>query len=234
MGCTGRQRGDEPSSTQHGPPGACRGAISAVDIALWDLKARLLGLPLVRLLGACHQEVPVYGSGGFTTYDERRQDQQLRTWCQEQGIPRVKIKVGESWGTAEARDLDRVARARRSIGDAAELYVDANGGYDRKQAVRLGPALAAQGVSWFEEPVSSVTAPGWRRSGPRCRWTSRRASTATHSPTSATCSMRAPWTASRRTRPAAAASRCGCGPRRWPKPPGCGSPAAARRMCMPR
>ncbi len=107
-------------------------AISAVDIALWDLKARLLGLPLVRLLGAARSDVPVYGSRGFTTYDERWRDRQLRVWAEEQGIPRVKIKVGESWGGAEARDRKRITRARHSIGDGADLYVDANGGYTGK------------------------------------------------------------------------------------------------------
>ncbi|WP_394365728.1 enolase C-terminal domain-like protein [Streptomyces sasae] len=91
----------------------------------------------------------------FTTYDEQRQDRQLRGWVAEDGIPRVKIKIGESWGRCEARDLWRVARARESIGDTAELYVDANGGYGAKQAVKVAAGLDGQGVTWFEEPVSS-------------------------------------------------------------------------------
>ena len=138
-----------------GLPGLAAQAVAAVDIALWDLKARLLGLPLVRLLGAAADEVPVYGSGGFTTYDDDQQERQLRTWAEEQGIPRVKIKIGESWGRREARDRRRVAKARATIGEASELYVDANGGYGAKQAVRMGRALADEGVTWFEEPVSS-------------------------------------------------------------------------------
>ncbi|MEV6835700.1 enolase C-terminal domain-like protein [Streptomyces sp. NPDC051133] len=138
-----------------GLPGVAAQAIAAVDIALWDTKARLLGLPLVRLLGAARDDVPVYGSGGFTTYDAERQDRQLRGWAEEEGIPRVKIKIGESWGTRETRDLERVARARASVGDRTELYVDANGGYTGGQAARVGAALAAEGVTWFEEPVSS-------------------------------------------------------------------------------
>ncbi|MFC3351189.1 enolase C-terminal domain-like protein [Streptomyces echinoruber] len=138
-----------------GLPGVAAQAIAATDIALWDLKARLLGLPLVHLLGAARDDVPVYGSGGFTTYDDRQQERQLRTWVEEQGIPRVKIKIAESWGGREARDLRRVARARAVVGDAAELYVDANGGYGAKQAVRVARALAGEGVTWFEEPVSS-------------------------------------------------------------------------------
>ena len=136
-------------------PGIAAHAISALDIALWDLKARLLGFPLVRLLGAAREDVPIYGSGGFTTYDDASQDRQLRSWTEESGIPRVKIKVGESWGRAETRDRERISRARRSVGDAVELYVDANGAYTRKQAVRLARHLDAKGVTWFEEPVSS-------------------------------------------------------------------------------
>ncbi|MEV5846475.1 enolase C-terminal domain-like protein [Streptomyces sp. NPDC051985] len=138
-----------------GLPGVAAQAISAVDIALWDCKARLLGLPLVRLLGAARDEVPVYGSGGFTTYDDDRLERQLRGWVEGEGIPRVKIKIAESWGHQEERDRRRVARARAVIGDCAELYVDANGGYGAKQAVGVGRALADDGVTWFEEPVSS-------------------------------------------------------------------------------
>jgi L-alanine-DL-glutamate epimerase-like enolase superfamily enzyme len=160
---TGRGAWDVPAANDAmnravrnaGRPGVAAYAISAVDIALWDLKARLLGLPLVRLLGAARDGVPVYGSGGFTTYDDERQDRQLRFWAEEQGIPRVKIKIGESWGGAEPRDRERVTRARRSVGDGVELYVDANGAYSRKQAVRFARHLDAEGVLWFEEPVSS-------------------------------------------------------------------------------
>ncbi|HEU5355814.1 MAG TPA: enolase C-terminal domain-like protein [Actinocrinis sp.] len=138
-----------------GKPGLVAMAISAVDIALWDLKARVLGVPLVRLLGAARPDVPVYGSGGFTTYDDKQLEQQLRFWVEEQNIPRVKIKIGESWGRDERRDLARAEFARELVGDAVEFYVDANGGYTRKQAIRVGRALADLDVTWFEEPVSS-------------------------------------------------------------------------------
>jgi L-alanine-DL-glutamate epimerase-like enolase superfamily enzyme len=138
-----------------GKPGLVAMAISAVDIALWDLKARVLGLPLVRLLGAARPDVPVYGSGGFTTYDDKQLEQQLRFWVEEQNIPRVKIKIGESWGRDERRDLARAQFTRKLVGDGVEFYVDANGGYTRKQAIRVGHALADLDVTWFEEPVSS-------------------------------------------------------------------------------
>ncbi|MFF0425377.1 enolase C-terminal domain-like protein [Streptomyces sp. NPDC004520] len=135
-------------------PGLIAGAVSAVDVALWDLKARLLELPLADLLGRARTDVPVYGSGGFTTYTDRRLAEQLDGWA-DQGITRFKIKIGEGWGTRERRDLERTGRARALVGDDAELYVDANGAYTRKQAVRVGRALDGMGVGWFEEPVSS-------------------------------------------------------------------------------
>ncbi|WP_214416009.1 enolase C-terminal domain-like protein [Sphaerisporangium fuscum] len=145
-----------------GRPGIAGYAISAVDVALWDLKARLLETPLVRLFGAARAEVPVYGSGGFTTYDDDTTRAQLRHWAHEQGIPRVKIKIGESRGTAAERDLHRVALAREVIGGDAELYVDANGAYTAKQAVRLARRMEEHDVRWFEEPVSSDDLAGLR------------------------------------------------------------------------
>jgi L-alanine-DL-glutamate epimerase-like enolase superfamily enzyme len=138
-----------------GRPGVAAMAISAVDIALWDLKARLLGQPLAGLLGLARQDMPVYGSGGFTSYDDTRTRQQLSEWAEKERIPRVKIKVGESWGGNERRDLARAEFAREVIGPHTELYVDANGGYSTGQAVRVADELSAIGVSWFEEPVSS-------------------------------------------------------------------------------
>jgi L-alanine-DL-glutamate epimerase-like enolase superfamily enzyme len=138
-----------------GRPGVAATAISAVDIALWDLKARLLGQPLAGLLGLARQDVPVYGSGGFTSYDDTLTREQLSEWVEKERIPRVKIKIGESWGGNERRDLARAELARQVIGPDAELYVDANGGYSAGQAVRVADELSAIGVSWFEEPVSS-------------------------------------------------------------------------------
>jgi L-alanine-DL-glutamate epimerase-like enolase superfamily enzyme len=138
-----------------GRPGVAATAISAVDIALWDLKARLLGQSLAGLLGPARPDVPVYGSGGFTSYDDTHTRQQLSGWVEKEGIPRVKIKIGESWGGNEHRDLARAELAREVIGPEAELYVDANGGYSTGQAIRVADELSAIGVSWFEEPVSS-------------------------------------------------------------------------------
>jgi L-alanine-DL-glutamate epimerase-like enolase superfamily enzyme len=138
-----------------GRPGIVSSAIAAVDTALWDLKARLADEPLCETLGMAHDSVPIYGSGGFTSFTDAELEAQFGGWVHEQQIPRVKMKVAESWGTNQERDLERVSLARTTIGDRAELFVDANGGYSRKQAIRLAAEFADLGVTWFEEPVSS-------------------------------------------------------------------------------
>ena len=140
-----------------GRPGVASMAISGVDAALWDLKARLLDLPLVTLLGAAREAAPVYGSGGFTSYSIKQLRDQLGGWVAA-GIPRVKMKVG----THPGDDAARVRAAREAIGPAAELFVDANGAYSRKQALAQAERFAELGVTWFEEPVSSDDLEGLR------------------------------------------------------------------------
>ena len=146
-----------------GRPGIGGMALSAVDLAMWDLKARLFDLPLHKLLGAVHDEVPLYGSGGFTTYDDTQLREQLTDWVNRDRIPRVKIKIGEARGTRVDRDVDRVHVSRAAIGDETELYVDANGGYSVAQAVRVARRLCDADVRWFEEPVSSDDLDGLRQ-----------------------------------------------------------------------
>jgi L-alanine-DL-glutamate epimerase-like enolase superfamily enzyme len=140
-----------------GRPGIASMGISAVDTALWDLKAKLLNLPLVRLLGMVQERVMIYGSGGFTSYTNARVQEQLAGWV-ELGLTAVKMKVGRD----AAEDLDRVRDARAAIGPHAALFVDANGGYDCKQALRQAEAFAEPQVTWFEEPVSSDDLEGLR------------------------------------------------------------------------
>ena len=112
-------------------------------------------LPLVKVLGQVHDDVAVYGSGGFTSLTDDQLANQLGGWAHGQGIPRVKMKVGEAWGSRPERDLERARIARTTIGEHVELFVDANGGYSTKQAVRMADDFEALGVTWFEEPVSS-------------------------------------------------------------------------------
>ena len=140
-----------------GRPGIVSMAISAVDTALWDLKARLLDVPLLTLLGSVRDSVAVYGSGGFTSYSQKQLQDQLSGWV-EQGITRVKMKIGRD---AKA-DIERVAAARDAIGRETELFVDANGAYSRKQALEQAEKFAALKVAWFEEPVSSDDLVGLR------------------------------------------------------------------------
>ena len=142
-----------------GRAGLAATAISAVDAALWDLKAKLLRLPLADLLGRVRDEVEIYGSGGFTSYDDARLASQLAGWVEREGCRAVKMKIG----TRADRDPARVAVARAAIGNA-NLFVDANGAYTARQAGAMVRILAAgQDVGWFEEPVSSDDLDGLRR-----------------------------------------------------------------------
>ena len=136
-------------------PGLVSLAISAVDVALWDLKAALLEVPLTRLLGRVSSRVPLYGSGGFISMTDDQLRDQLGAWIAHDGMTAVKIKVGEDRGRHIGRDLHRIEVARATVGDDITLMIDANGGYDTKQAVRIAADTADARVAWFEEPVSS-------------------------------------------------------------------------------
>lgn len=141
-----------------GTTGLAAMAISAVDNALWDLKARLHDLSLADLLGPAHDTVPVYGSGGFTSYDDHTLASQLATWV-EQGIPRVKLKIGRH----PDKDRHRLDVARKAIGDDVALFADANGAYSVSPAVEWAHVLRGEfGVEWFEEPVTSDDLAGLR------------------------------------------------------------------------
>ena len=132
-------------------------AVSAIDTALWDLKAKLLGVPLCKLLGAIREEVPIYGSGGFTSYSTSELVEQLQN-LSAAGMRWVKMKIGRD---AKA-DLARVSAAKKAIGPETGLFVDANGAYDRKQALRQGKLFSELNVNWFEEPVTSNDIEGLR------------------------------------------------------------------------
>jgi L-alanine-DL-glutamate epimerase-like enolase superfamily enzyme len=147
-----------------GRPGLGAMALAAVDIALWDLKARLLGVALRHALDSARDSAPIYGSGGFTSYSNARLAEQLAEWVAA-GIPRVKMKVGRD----PDADRARVDAAREAIGDEAELLVDANGAYSRKQALAWAARFRERwNVTWLEEPVSSDDLEGLRLLRDRC------------------------------------------------------------------
>jgi L-alanine-DL-glutamate epimerase-like enolase superfamily enzyme len=140
----------QEAARNFGRQGLCAMAISAVDIALWDLRAKLLDLSLTDSLGRFREAIPAYGSGGFTSYTDAELAEQLRGWV-EHGARAVKVKVGRE----PERDPARLAAAREAIGAEVELMVDANGAFDRRGAARWAERYAEHGVSYFEEPVSS-------------------------------------------------------------------------------
>jgi L-alanine-DL-glutamate epimerase-like enolase superfamily enzyme len=155
---TGRSASDIPALHKclleqvrnDGSRGIASMAIAALDVALWDLKAKLLDCPVVDLLGAAEASVAAYGSGGFTTYSHKQLAKQLSGWVKD-GFRSVKMKIGAQ----PDADTDRVRAARKAIGPDAELFVDANGAYGARQAIALARQFAEHNVTWFEEPVSS-------------------------------------------------------------------------------
>jgi L-alanine-DL-glutamate epimerase-like enolase superfamily enzyme len=141
-----------------GRSGLAAYAISAIDVALWDLKAKLLGIPLASLLGQARASVPIYGSGGFTTYDDAQLHDQLAGWVEREGCRAVKMKIG----THPDQDPGRVVVAKKAIGQAA-LFIDANGAFGAREALRFARMLAdSADIRWFEEPVSSDDLVGLR------------------------------------------------------------------------
>jgi D-arabinonate dehydratase/D-galactarolactone cycloisomerase len=135
-----------------GRKGVAFQALSAVDIALWDLKAKALELPLYQLLGPYTDTVPIYGSGGWTNYTEDELVEEQMSYV-NRGIPRVKMKVGKDFGTSEKEDIARLEAVRSAVGDDVEIFIDANNGYYAKQAVRMATIFEEYDVGWFEEPV---------------------------------------------------------------------------------
>ena len=127
-------------------------AISAVDIALWDLKGKILGLPLYKLLGAYTDSVPIYGSGGWTNFTEKELIQEMEGYI-ESGINRVKMKVGKDYGKSEREDINRVEAVRKAVGDDVTIFLDANNGYYKKQAIYMAKEFEQFQVGWLEEPL---------------------------------------------------------------------------------
>ncbi len=155
---------------KHARGGIVIAAISGVDIALWDLRGKLAGMPLWRLLGGYRRRVPAYATGGFYAEGKgvRELADEMRAYCRH-GFGAVKLKVGRNSGiegsplramadrgvceVSLAEDLARVRAVREAIGPDVRLMVDANGAWDVPTAVRMGRLLEELDVYWFEEPV---------------------------------------------------------------------------------
>lgn len=136
-------------------------AISAVDIALWDLKGKILGVPLNKLFGSSSKErVQVYASGGWTSYDDDQLVQEAKDFVAE-GYKMIKIKVGASGGIYH--DLRRVKKVRDAVGENIEIMLDANNCWDCATAVRFANMVKEYNIMFLEEPVFADDIPGLRR-----------------------------------------------------------------------
>jgi D-arabinonate dehydratase len=134
-------------------------ALSMVDIALWDIKGKALGMPLYKLLGGSETIIPVYGSGGWTSYTEAElieEVEQIKSW----GYTKIKMKVGVDFGRSPEEDVRRVRSVRKHIGDTIDLMIDANNAWDAATAIKVSEALADCNIFFFEEPVIADDIPG--------------------------------------------------------------------------
>lgn len=144
-----------------GRPGIAAMAVSAVDTALWDLKARLLDLRCTACSAPSTTPCRCTGRAGSPPTTTRGPARSCGTGRPTSASPR-QDQDRESWGRAEDRDLARLRLARAAVGDGADLYADANGAYTVKQAIRVARLAEDTGLRWFEEPVTSDDLPGLR------------------------------------------------------------------------
>jgi L-alanine-DL-glutamate epimerase-like enolase superfamily enzyme len=149
--------GNIRSIRNNGNCGIAMMAVSAVDNALWDLKAKIFDVPLCVLLGQAKDAMLIYGSGGFTSYTNAQLTKQFDDWAKE-GIQFVKMKIGSH----PEKDVARVKIAREAISSNTGLFVDANGAYTIKQALNMAEMFSEYDISWYEEPVSSDNLKGLR------------------------------------------------------------------------
>lgn len=136
-------------------------ALSSIDFALWDLKAKLAGMPLHRLLGGVTDRVPFYIAGGYYGADKTLTDLQREMESYVAlGARAVKMKVG---GASMAEDVVRVRAVRQALGEGVALMLDANGAYHAHEAVQFGERVAEFDIAWFEEPVGPDDYEGYSR-----------------------------------------------------------------------
>jgi len=145
-----------------GRKGLTFAALSAIDLALWDLKGKIVDLPVFRLLGGNQTRVPVYASGGWTSYDD---DQLLAEMTDmiAQGYSHIKFKVGVEGATNLRRDVERVRKVRDAVGPDIRLLLDANNCWDAATAVQFANRVRDCDIFLFEEPVLADDIPGLAR-----------------------------------------------------------------------
>jgi L-alanine-DL-glutamate epimerase-like enolase superfamily enzyme len=137
-------------------------ALSAVDIALWDLKGKIVDLPLYRLLGGSSPRAPVYASGGWTSYDDDQLVDEMKGMV-ARGFRSIKFKVGFEGGQRPSRDVQRVRKVREAVGPDIRLMVDANNCFDAASAIQLANRIREYDIFLFEEPVFADDMPGLAR-----------------------------------------------------------------------
>lgn len=136
-------------------------AISAIDIGLWDIRAKVANLPLYKLLGGFRDRVPTYIAGGY--YEEGKGLKELAREMEENvemGARAIKMKVG---AVSIAEDVERVKTVRQAVGPVVKVMVDANCAYRHYQAIQLAKRIEEFDVFWFEEPVAADDYEGCRR-----------------------------------------------------------------------
>jgi D-galactarolactone cycloisomerase len=126
-------------------------AISGVDIAIWDIKAQALGIPLYQALGAVRTSVRGCASGGWAPGDEA--EAELGGYAAK-GFTAVKMRVVGRDGFSIPNTVRRVKAARRGIGPHTELMIDAHGSLEVSTAIKLAKELEQYDIAWFEEPVT--------------------------------------------------------------------------------
>lgn len=137
-------------------------ALSAVDIALWDLKGKITGQPLYKLFGGGDTHLPVYGSGGWTSYtDEELVDEALEMVAR--GYKMIKLKVGVEKGQNYLRDVERIRKVRDAVGPDIGLMLDANNCWDAATGIRFANSVRELNIMFLEEPVMADDMPGLAR-----------------------------------------------------------------------
>ncbi|MCI9296256.1 MAG: mandelate racemase/muconate lactonizing enzyme family protein [Lachnospiraceae bacterium] len=134
-------------------------ALSAVDIALWDIKGKILDMPLYRLFGGNQTKVPVYGSGGWTSYTDEELVEEMKMIV-SRGYQMVKFKVGYDGGRKPLRDVERVRKVRDAVGPDVEIMLDANNCWDAATGARFANMVKDYNILFLEEPVYADDIPG--------------------------------------------------------------------------